>query len=76
VRGYASQVWGTYKQWQEQGCQVRGGEKSAPVIFYKQFETEPEEANPDDDGKRRVMRGSRVFNAAQYRDTPRRKCLR
>jgi antirestriction protein ArdC len=65
VRGYSSPVWATYRQWQELGAQVRGGEKSSPVIFYKEFETDPDPDNADDDGKRRVARASRVFNAAQ-----------
>lgn len=62
--GYGAPVWATYKQWSELGCQVRKGEKSSLVVFYKEYETDP---NPeaDDDGKRRVARASFVFNAAQ-----------
>lgn len=63
TRNFPVSVWGTYKQWAELGCQVRKGEKSSPVIFYKEFTVDAEEA--DDDGKRRVARASRVFNAAQ-----------
>jgi antirestriction protein ArdC len=33
--GYASQGWCTYKQAQELGYQVRKGEKSSPVVFWK-----------------------------------------
>lgn len=32
-----SNVFGTYKGWQEKGCQVRKGEKSHPVVFWKFF---------------------------------------
>lgn len=64
LRGYDLPVWGTYKQWTEAGAQVRRGEKSSLVIFYREFETDPDPAN-DDDGRRRMMRGSSVFNAAQ-----------
>ena len=31
--GYASGVWGTYRQWQALGAQVRKGERSTPIIF-------------------------------------------
>src|SRR5690606_25702615 len=32
---YPSNIWGTYRQWQDKGCQVRKGEKSSLVVFYK-----------------------------------------
>ena len=35
LKGYAPPVWGTYKQFQEAGCQVRKGEKASLVVFYK-----------------------------------------
>ena len=38
TRGYQAPIWATYKQWTELGCQVRKGEKSSSVIFYKEFE--------------------------------------
>jgi antirestriction protein ArdC len=44
---------------------VRSGEKSSPVIFYKEFEAQPDPDDAGDDGKRRVARASRVFTAAQ-----------
>lgn len=65
AQGYAAPVWATYRQWSELGAQVRKGEKSSLVIFYKEYETEPDTDNADDDGKRRVARASYVFNAAQ-----------
>src|SRR6185295_3875073 len=34
-KGYESGVWGTYKQWQERGAQVRKGEKATLVVFWK-----------------------------------------
>src|SRR5689334_24936209 len=33
AKGYDSGEWGTYKQWQERGAQVRKGEKSTTVVF-------------------------------------------
>lgn len=63
VRHYATPLWGTYRQWAERGAQVRKGEKAALVVFYKEFEVEP--VDEDDAGKRRMARGSHVFNADQ-----------
>jgi antirestriction protein ArdC len=60
--GYASPIWATYKQWQERSCQVRKGEKSAMVVFWKSIEAE------NDDGETEthlVARAYFVFNAAQ-----------
>lgn len=65
LKSYATPIWATYKQWTELGCQVRAVEKSSLVIFYKEFDTDPNPADASDDGKRRVARASRVFNAAQ-----------
>jgi antirestriction protein ArdC len=63
--GYEAPVWATYRQWSELGAQVRKGEKASLVVFYKEYETEPDADRDDDDGKRRVARASYVFNAAQ-----------
>jgi len=30
---YGSAVWGTYRQWQDRGAQVRKGEQASPVVF-------------------------------------------
>ena len=35
AKGYDSGEWGTYKQWQERGAQVRKGEKATLVVFWK-----------------------------------------
>ncbi|MER8533377.1 ArdC family protein [Mesorhizobium sp. M0220] len=32
---FLSNLWGTYRQWQERGAQVRKGEKSSLIVFYK-----------------------------------------
>ena len=71
ARQYAAPVWATYRQWSELGAQVRKGEKSSLVIFYKEFETDPDPADEGDDGKRRVARASYVFNADQVDGYPR-----
>jgi antirestriction protein ArdC len=65
LRNYSHSLWASYAQWQSLGAQVRGGEKSSLVIFYKQFDVEPDPEDEGDDGTRRVARASRVFNVAQ-----------
>ena len=66
LSGFTHNLWATYKQWQEIGAQVQKGAKSSIVIFYKEFEVEPEA--DDDNGKRRVAKASRVFNVSQVED--------
>jgi antirestriction protein ArdC len=63
--GYTAPVWATYRQWSELGAQVRKGEKSSLVVFYKEYEADPNPDVSDDAGKRRVARASYVFNASQ-----------
>ena len=64
VRHYATPLWATYRQWAEQGAQVRKGEKASLVVFYKEFQVE-DDLKEGDDGKRRIARASHVFNAEQ-----------
>lgn len=64
---YPSNVWGTYRQWQLSGAQVRKGAKASLVVFYKTIEvsgTDPETGEAQD-GERMFARASWVFNAAQ-----------
>jgi antirestriction protein ArdC len=70
VRGFGSSEWGTYKQWAEKGAQVRKGERSALVVFWKfDHVTSGNDGDSDGDGgtvHRRVLaRGYNVFNADQ-----------
>jgi antirestriction protein ArdC len=65
ARGFGTPIWGTYRQWSEMGAQVRKGEKSSLVIFYREFETDPHPEDERDDGKRRMAQASFVFNASQ-----------
>ncbi len=64
---YPSHLWGTYKQWQERGCQVRRGEKSSLIVFYKklEFEQTDEQTGETESAERLMARASFVFNAAQ-----------
>lgn len=65
MRGFTAPVWATYRQWAELGCQVRKGAKAALVVFYKEYETDPDPEREEDNGKRRVARASHVFNCAE-----------
>lgn len=64
---FPSNVWGTYRQWQDKGCQVRKGEKSSLIVFYKTLQVEDvnEQTDETEVGERMMARASRVFNAAQ-----------
>ena len=33
--GFSSSVWGTYRQWQEKGYQVKKGSKATTIVFWK-----------------------------------------
>jgi len=62
-KGYDVSLWGTYKQWEEKGAQVKKGEKSSRIIFYKSLEIEDEGSG---EAKEIPMaKLSFVFNVAQ-----------
>lgn len=65
-KGYTSGTWATYKQWQQLGAQVRKGEKSANVVFWKFFDCEGE-LDPETLKPKRIpmARDYWVFNADQ-----------
>lgn len=81
AQGYPGAVWATYRQWAELGAQVRKGEQSSPVVFWKASGPDEGEdggtggggdgggaaGESSEDGRRpRVFaRGCSVFNAAQ-----------
>jgi antirestriction protein ArdC len=70
AKGYESGEWGTYKQWQDRGGQVRKGEKSTTVVFWKfandSAESQDDGAEHPASGSRLIFtRGYAVFNAAQ-----------
>src|SRR3954464_1694211 len=65
-RGYQSGTWATFKQWQELGAQVRKGEKSAHVVFWKFFDKEqPAEGNSSTAKRQRIPMAKDywIFNA-------------
>ena len=71
--GYGSNEWGTYRQWQEIGGQVRKGEHSSLVVFWKFFDTDKESDELQEESAgtkagrrpRCMARAYHVFNAAQ-----------
>jgi antirestriction protein ArdC len=74
-RGYQSRWWGTYRQITELGGQVRRGERSVQVVFWKQPETgsDPDaEAEPERVRRVPLLRAFRVFNAEQADHLPQR----
>jgi len=73
TRSFATGWWGTYRQWQLAGGQVRKGEQAATIVFFKRLEAD---AGAEDTGKgengngpsqatRLFARASPVFNADQ-----------
>jgi|HubBroStandDraft_5_1064220.scaffolds.fasta_scaffold33975_3 antirestriction protein ArdC len=63
---YHSAYWASYQQWQSIGGQVRKGERSSLIVFYKKLDGEEEpDAGDAADAPRFVVRWSHVFNAAQ-----------
>jgi len=67
-QAYTSNEWATYRQWQETGAQIRKGERSTTVVFWK-FYDRPEEQEEDSDAPedrpRCFARCYHVFNAGQ-----------
>jgi antirestriction protein ArdC len=67
-RGFTSGLWGTYRQWNALGAQVRKGEHASSIVFWKRI-GEPDGDNEtdvsDEEGVRLVARGYAVFNRSQ-----------
>jgi antirestriction protein ArdC len=62
-KGYSSGTWGTYKQWAEAGAQVRKGENSAYIVFYKEITVGSDDS--DEAETRLFARATPVFAAEQ-----------
>jgi antirestriction protein ArdC len=66
--GYSEGLWGTYRQWQAAGAQVRKGERATTVVLWRQIEARQQGddgADDDDDRGRMFARAFSVFNVAQ-----------
>jgi antirestriction protein ArdC len=66
--GFADGLWGTYRQWQAVGAQVRKGERATTVVLWKELKAPPGSEEGVDDGENRprlFARAFAVFNRAQ-----------
>jgi antirestriction protein ArdC len=63
AKGYGSSYWLTFNQAKERGGNVRKGEKSSMVVFWKQYETKDKQTG--DPVRVPVLRYYNVFNAEQ-----------
>jgi antirestriction protein ArdC len=67
-RGFPDGLWGTYRQWQAAGAQVRKGERATTVVLWKERKALPDSEQCVDDGEDRprlFARAFAVFNRAQ-----------
>jgi antirestriction protein ArdC len=63
--GFASNIWATFKQWSEQDCKIRKGEKSQIVVLWKFFGESDEEGQETGKTRAVMTRYFRVFNSCQ-----------
>jgi antirestriction protein ArdC len=64
VARYESGYWASYRQWQHAGAQVRKGERSSVILFYKEIAPESDDGG-DEPPRRFYGRAYRLFNAQQ-----------
>src|SRR5271167_524697 len=67
-RGFSTNLWATYKQWQELGANVRKAAKATLVVFWKFSDLGIDEGSKDEEpaSRRSVLaRGYSVFNEDQ-----------
>jgi antirestriction protein ArdC len=67
---HGESLWATYRQWSSIDAQVRKGEKATLVVFYKEYQGEPNPDDAEDTGKRRVAKASWVFHSQQVDGYP------
>jgi antirestriction protein ArdC len=69
AKGYERGEWATYQQWQERGAQVRKGERSTLVVFWRFANSSESQEDGDEhsasSSRLLFTRGYSVFNAAQ-----------
>lgn len=63
--GHASSIWGTFKQWKEQDCQIIKGQRSQIVVLWKFFNEADEDGNATGKTSGVMTRYYRVFNSEQ-----------
>jgi antirestriction protein ArdC len=64
-KGYSSALWGTYRQWQDLGSQVRKGENGSPVVYWGTYEKQTGEGEDEKSRHGLFAKGYTVFNAEQ-----------
>ena len=71
-KGYQDSRWFTYRQAQTLGAQVKRGEKSTLVIFWKQISLQEKDEETGEEARKRVplLRSYAVFNAEQCEGLP------
>jgi antirestriction protein ArdC len=66
INGFTSPVWGTFKQWQAAGCQVRKGARATYGVIYKDRVIANDQGSPDEAPQHRPFaRAFPLFNADQ-----------
>ena len=66
INGFTSGLWGTYRQWQDAGAQVRKDEKSSIGVLWKELRGSDDDHADDDDRRSRLFaRAFNLFNLAQ-----------
>jgi antirestriction protein ArdC len=65
LKGYSSNLWGTYKQITERGGQVRKGEKSTQIVFWKILRKDQEVDGEIKTKRIPMLRTYNVFNIDQ-----------
>lgn len=64
--GFETSLWGTFQQWKDKNCQVKSGEKSTSIVFFKPIR----KLEQDEDGNTNVksfpiLKSFSVFNISQ-----------
>ena len=69
--GYSSGRWATYRQWSHSGAQVRKGEKSTPILFWRSaaYDREGDDDRADLNRSRVVAKLYQLFNIEQVDGT-------
>ena len=72
VKGYTSPWWGSYRQIEALGGQVRKGEKGTTVVYFSTFESKTDTDAKGNPKQIPFLKYSTVFNAAQADGLPER----
>ena len=63
AKGFSCNEWGTYKQWQDAGYQVKKGSKGTDIVYFDKLKIEDKTTNKDKFIP--MIKGFSVFNAEQ-----------